>query len=265
MTDEKTQLQATGGRRFGRWVRTLSCTLVIAFLGAQGIAALPNGVFEQHLSRDAGSGLNPQNPFNYVLFTTGDLEIGGGEGHHSTGAMAVGGNATFGSYSFVSDNAAPGERGLSQLVVGGELNFGNLDGLRGNLEVSSASNIHGEHYSFIDEKYHLVEGVTVNFSGVMDNMIAKADNANSRTQSSSNAILNTQGGGDWLEVEAKTPDGFNKDEDTLIFNLPAGTDKLFVPEGVNVIINVRGDSINEIPQLMYGSFNSSSRPNDAGD
>ena len=264
MAEEQTQ-RSTRVHGLGRWVRVLSCTLTIAFLGAQGIAALPGGRFKKHLSPDANGKLNPQNPFNYVLFCSGDFEVGMGEAHHSTGALAIGGNASFSNYSFRYNNTAPGERGLSQVVVGGELNFDSLDGLRGNLEVSSAANIHGNNYSFDSEKYHVVEGVTVNFSAAMDNMISRSESANERAQSSSNAKLSQRGGGGWLEVEASVPDGFNKDTDTLIFNLPAGTNVLYVPEGVDCIINVRGETVNTFPQLVYGNFNNNSRPNDAGD
>ena len=82
MTEERTH-QSTAGNRFGRWIRMLSCTLVVAFLGAQGIAALPSGAANNHLSSEGGSGLNPQNPFNYAVFCFGNLEVGGGQGHHS--------------------------------------------------------------------------------------------------------------------------------------------------------------------------------------
>jgi len=264
MTEEKTQ-KRTAGDRFGRWIRVLSCTLVIAFLGAQGIAALPSGAANDHLSNESSSGLNPDNPFNYALFCFGNLEVGGGQGHHSTGAFAIGGDAKFADFSFAASNAAPGERGLSQLIVAGQLNFEALNTLRGNLEVSSVSNIHGSTYGFSSDAYHIVEGITVSFGDRKAAMVSRANSANSFAQTNSNAILSKQGGGGWLEVEAKTPAGFDASKDVLIFNLPEGTNKLYVPEGVNVIINVRGDSVNYFPQLVYGSFNSASTPNDGGD
>ena len=104
MTEDKTQ-NRTAGERFGRWIRVLSCTLVIAFLGAQGIAALPSGTANAHLSNESSNGLNPENPFNYALYCFGNLEVSGGQGHHSTGAIAVGGDATFPDFSFADSKS----------------------------------------------------------------------------------------------------------------------------------------------------------------
>ena len=216
MTEEITH-QVSAGHRFGRWIRTLSTTLVIAFLGAQGIAALPGGTATNHLSNGNSSVVNPDNPFNYALYCFGNFEIGNGEGHHSLGAFAIGGDAKFqGQYSFAGSNAAPGEKGLPQLAVAGQLNFDQINTLRGNLEVSSAANIHGNSYSFSSDSYHLVEGVSANFGERKAAMVARANSGNELAQKASNAILKTQGGGGWTEVEASVPSGFNAETDVLV-------------------------------------------------
>ncbi|MBR3058348.1 MAG: choice-of-anchor A family protein, partial [Clostridiales bacterium] len=266
MTDGQTQQRAHCQSRFGRWAKTVSSTLVLAFLGTQGIAALPSGIATSHLSYDAGSGLNIQNPFNYALYSFGDFTAGEGEGQHSSGALAIGGNANFSNYSFAgTGNTAPAELGLPQLVVGGELNFKTMYTIRGDVQVKSMANVHGGVYEFAQTTYGFKEGVKLDFSSKRDSMLNRADMLKDYASSKANAVEKKSGDGGWTMVQLSTPNGFDSSKDVLVYNMTSRVDELYVPEGVSVVINMNGSEVNHFPMLRYGAIGSGSCPNDAGD
>ena len=259
MTEDNTHL-GTRGTRFGRWIRMLSCTLVVAFLGTQGIAALPFGTATDHMYKAEGSGYSTTNPFNYTLFCFGDASFGVAEGAHSQGAMAIGGNASFYDFSFAGSNA--GSLGLSQLVVGGTLSYGNLHNLAGNIEVNGTDRLSGSSYEFTPNTYGVVSPVSVDFGSVKDKMVSRANSADAFADSNSNAKLSNCGGG---KYEVAPADGFDTSNDVIVFNMPSDATVLYVPAYAKVIINVKGDSVSSLPQLRFGTADASSSPNDAGD
>ncbi|MDQ8198134.1 VPDSG-CTERM sorting domain-containing protein [Pelagicoccus enzymogenes] len=171
----------------------------------------------------------------YNLVTWGDATL---KNSDTEGRVAVGGNATFGSYS-VGYSSTAGDPARAQLTVGG-----NLDGSGGG-QVYNGSIYVGGNYTSPGYNLHSAAGSTTqsnlgkgnlpfNFDAAQAALLTKSTDwgALSATGSSTTqwGTLTLEGNEDGLNI-------FNIDAATLA---AAHTFEIFVPTGAKALINVSG-------------------------
>ncbi len=164
-------------------------------------------------------------------------------GSDTEGRMAVGGNATIGSYS-VADKLDPAEAiGQDVLIVGGDLNFSNGRVYYGNAVVGGTKNV--SQSATIEGE--LLSGSPINFGSASANLKALstvfADAEANGTTTLLWSTLTLEGSDPQLNVFEVTSSQLNSMSGMAI-NIPSGSTALINVTGTNVTFKGVGQSIN---------------------